>query len=157
MFPRGSKRPGLRRAIRHGRRGAAAVEFALVLPLLVFILGGIVDFARAFFELQSMVNAASEAARMAIVSSDTRVNSTAVEDRVKAFFPGDWPAEATVEVTFCTPSGTCGTGLGGHGDLVSVRVTRPFDQLFLGVFKLQQFGISPLPENLSYTASGRRQ
>lgn len=159
MPSHGSDRRNARRqGIFGGRRGAAAIEFALVLPILVFVLGGIVDFSRAFFELQTMVNAASEAARMAIVSSDTNVTPIAVQDRVKAFFPGDWPAGASVGVTSCTPSGACGAGLGGPGDLVSVQVTRPFVQLFLGVFNLPQFfGISQLPNSLSYTASGRRQ
>ena len=153
MSSHGSKKRRVRGAILGGRRGAAAIEFALVLPILVFILGGIVDFARAFFELQTMVNAASEATRMAIVSSDSSVTVASVTARVKGFFPDD-PGSTSVSVS-C--AGTCGQPLGDPDDLVSVTVSRPFDQLFLGVFNLPQFGISPLPENLTYTASGRRQ
>ena len=155
MPSHGSDRRNARRqGIFGGRRGAAAIEFALVLPILVFILGGIVDFARAFFELQTMVNAASEGARMAIVSSDSSVDEDSVRLRVRAFFPDD-PGSTTVTVN-C--SGTCSTPMGDPDDLVSITVSRPFVQLFLGIFNLPQFfGISQLPNSLSYTASGRRQ
>jgi len=155
MSSHGSNKRRIRGAIFGGRRGAAAIEFALVLPLLVFILGGIVDFSRAFFELQTMVNAASEGARMAIVSSDATVTKASVEARVRGFFPDN---PGSTEVNAQCAAGDCSCGdLGCPDALVTVTVIRDFEQLFLGVFNLPQFGISPLPENLTYTASGRRQ
>ncbi|MHA6794909.1 TadE/TadG family type IV pilus assembly protein [Pseudonocardia bannensis] len=54
----------MRRLRRHDpQRGAAAVEFALVLPLLVLLLFGIVDFARAFHTQLTLSDAAAEGAR----------------------------------------------------------------------------------------------
>lgn len=44
-------------------RGAAAVEFALVLPLLVMLLLGIVDFSNAWYTRAKYAGAAREAAR----------------------------------------------------------------------------------------------
>jgi Flp pilus assembly protein TadG len=47
--------------------GQALVEFALVLPLLLILLVGTIDFGRAVFAYNSVSNAARSAARMAIV------------------------------------------------------------------------------------------
>ena len=44
-------------------RGAAAVEFALVLPLFLMLLFGMVDFARAFNTQLTLSDAAAEGAR----------------------------------------------------------------------------------------------
>lgn len=45
-------------------RAAAAVEFALLLPVLLLVIGGIVDFGRFFYTQNVTVNAAREGARM---------------------------------------------------------------------------------------------
>jgi Flp pilus assembly protein TadG len=44
-------------------RGAAAVEMALILPLLLLIVGGIIDFGRFFYTQNIVVTAAREGAR----------------------------------------------------------------------------------------------
>ena len=48
---------------RDGRRGAAAVEFALVLPLFMTLVMGGVDYGYFFFSEQVVANAAREGAR----------------------------------------------------------------------------------------------
>ena len=53
-----------------GRRGQAAVEFALVLPILLVMLIGIVEFGRAWNEQQVITSAAREAARKAAISDE---------------------------------------------------------------------------------------
>jgi Flp pilus assembly pilin Flp len=50
--------------------GAAAVEFALLLPLLVLLLFGFIQFGLAFNTRIQATNAAREAARMAVVGID---------------------------------------------------------------------------------------
>jgi Flp pilus assembly protein TadG len=59
------------------RRGAAAVEFALVLPVLLAILMGIMDFGRAWNQMQVITDAAREGTRRAVVR-DGAVKSTTV-------------------------------------------------------------------------------
>ena len=53
-----------------GEDGAAAVEFALLLPLLVLLLFGIIEFGFAFSTRIQATNAAREAARQAVVGID---------------------------------------------------------------------------------------
>ena len=53
-----------------GQDGAAAVEFALLLPLLVLLLFGIIEFGVAFNTRIQATNAAREAARQAVVGID---------------------------------------------------------------------------------------
>jgi Flp pilus assembly protein TadG len=50
-------------------RGQALVEFALVVPLLLLLLLGVVEFARAWNTYQVITDAAREAARTAVVAN----------------------------------------------------------------------------------------
>lgn len=67
---------GSRRAVRSGgpawdaERGAAAVEFALVLVPLLMLLFGFIDFGRAYNAQQAVSAAAREAVRMEALGSD---------------------------------------------------------------------------------------
>ena len=51
------------------QRGAAAVELALVLPLLLLLLGGIVDFGRFFFAQVQFANASREGVRALVLKA----------------------------------------------------------------------------------------
>ncbi|MGD2148822.1 MAG: pilus assembly protein [Anaerolineae bacterium] len=53
------------------RRGQELLEYALVLPLLLLLIFGIVDFGLAFFAYNSVANAAREGARAGVVPSAT--------------------------------------------------------------------------------------
>jgi Flp pilus assembly protein TadG len=48
-------------------RGAAAVEFAIVLPLLLFVVFGIIEFSIIFYDKAMITNASREGARAGIV------------------------------------------------------------------------------------------
>ncbi len=61
---------GLRRYPRK-RRGATLVEFAVVLPLLLAILMGIVEFGWVFTVRQTLTNAAREGCRTAVLKAST--------------------------------------------------------------------------------------
>jgi len=52
-----------------GQRGAAAAEFALVLPLFLLLVVGAIDFGRAFWAKNTLANVAREATRYAAVRS----------------------------------------------------------------------------------------
>ena len=61
---------GLQPRSRH-RRGATAVEMALVLPLLLALVFGIIECGRAMMVQQILVNTAREAARRAVIPGAT--------------------------------------------------------------------------------------
>ena len=54
-------------ARRHGSRGVAAVEFAIVLPVFLLILFGIIDFSLMLYDKAIITSAAREGARQGIV------------------------------------------------------------------------------------------
>lgn len=60
-------------SLRRGRddRGASAVEFALVVPFLLVIVFGIVNFGFIFAQQLSLSNGARQAARYAVVDGPT--------------------------------------------------------------------------------------
>ena len=62
---------------KHNERGAAAVEFAIVLPLLVLLVFGIIQFSIAYNRTQGLHAAAREGARYAALPSNT---SSEIED-----------------------------------------------------------------------------
>ena len=62
---------------RKNQRGAAAVEFGLVLPVLLMILLGIIDYGWVFFSQLQMTNAVREGARRGVVQ-DTPAAATGV-------------------------------------------------------------------------------
>lgn len=60
-----SRRPRMNR--RHPERGASAVEFALVMPILFLLLFGIIDYGMLFFDSIGLRQGAREGARQAVV------------------------------------------------------------------------------------------
>ena len=57
-----------RDAVAAGSSGQGLMEFALVLPLIVFIVTGAVDMGRAVFAYNTLANAARHGARVAAVN-----------------------------------------------------------------------------------------
>jgi Flp pilus assembly protein TadG len=60
-----------------GELGAELIEFALVLPLLLLLVLGIVDFGFLFQRLEVITNAAREGARVAVLPGYTSADVTA--------------------------------------------------------------------------------
>lgn len=63
-------------------RGAALVELALILPLLLVVIAGIVDFGFAFQRFEVIANAAREGARIGSMSGHS---AAFVQNRVRAY------------------------------------------------------------------------
>ncbi|MGH9165359.1 MAG: TadE/TadG family type IV pilus assembly protein, partial [Acidimicrobiales bacterium] len=97
---------------RRDQRGAAAVEFALVLPLLLILVFGIVEFGRAYSAKISLTAAAREGARLLALDG----TAAAVQARVKDSAPSLNPALISFNAITspCTP-----------GNLVEVQASYP--------------------------------
>jgi Flp pilus assembly protein TadG len=75
----------IRRSGRTGEeRGAALVEFALCVPLLLVVIAGIVDFGFAFQRYEVITNAAREGARLATLPQ-YQGNDAMIKDRVRSY------------------------------------------------------------------------
>ena len=104
------------RRLRLDRSGASAVEFALVLPLLLLFIFGIIDAGRYLWEVNKAEKATQVGARMAVV---TNIVSPAIAATnyvgVSGLTQGDLvPASAlgtvTCSRTSCSCTGTCPSG-----------------------------------------------
>ena len=109
-------------------RGSAAVEFALVLPLLLLLVFGIIDFGRLLNAQLTLTQAAREGARLAAVGQPNVVGQTQaaaiglspVNVSVTSCPPSAGPsANAAVTVSysfsFITPVGAIAGFFGGSG------------------------------------------
>lgn len=98
----------------HRRRGSAVVEFAVVLPLLLAILFGIIEYGYVFMIRQSLQHAAREGCRLASLQTSVapyenvklKVNSIMDAARVSTNTPTVGPppgTSCTVEVVVSVP------------------------------------------------------
>jgi Flp pilus assembly protein TadG len=85
--------------------GAAAVEFALVVPLLLLLLLGIIEFGRVFNAQMQVTAAAREAARVMAIQKQADLSiATAIADT-----PGLTPALTSGQVVVAPGSCTTST------------------------------------------------
>lgn len=121
----------------HGepRRGAALVETALVLPIFMMIMVGIVEFGRAFMVANMLAESARHGARIAIVPGAT---NTSVESEVKtrvSELAHVRAADVTVAITIApdprnsNPNGVL--SVSQKRDLVTVAIQVPFSKVNL--------------------------
>jgi Flp pilus assembly protein TadG len=84
-----------------GDRGATAVEFALLLPIVLMMVFGLIDFGRALNAQISLTQAAREGARLAALGGST----SAVTARTQSA-AGNLGGTVTVTVTPCPANAT---------------------------------------------------
>ena len=85
-------------------RGAVAVEFALVLPILLMLLVGIMEFGKAYNTQISLTHTARETARSMVVNND---KAEAEATGIAAAGPmSPRPSTAVPSLTMATVFGT---------------------------------------------------
>jgi Flp pilus assembly protein TadG len=115
--------------------GQALVELALALPLLLLILVGIFEFARAYSIKQTLVNAAREGARTAVVQGATGTpNDSLVRVVVNSYASANNVSVDSTTITAAAPDGTARGSFGAaqSGDAVSVTVYDRYEFLLIG-------------------------
>ena len=82
-------------ALAMGRRerGAVAVEMAIILPLLLLVVGGIVDFGRLLFTQNIVTNAAREGARAWSLGYDKPTATARVDQAMLGVPSGTYQVE----------------------------------------------------------------
>ncbi len=105
-------------------KGAALLEAAITVPIILLICVGIFEFARAYQTWQVLTNAAREGARMAVItgSKDADV-TTRVRNYMKA---GALPHYDTASVTVVR-----GVALTGADTASEIKIDYPFQFMVL--------------------------
>ncbi|TFV53648.1 pilus assembly protein [Geodermatophilus sp. DF01-2] len=107
------------------QRGATAVEFAFIVPLLLVLVLGIAEFGHAFQVQGTLSAAAREGARVMALQNSPAAARTAVRDATPTLDPAITDAQITVTPTACPTTSTTPT---------NVRVTIDYPMPFLTDF-----------------------
>ena len=87
-------------------RGASVVEFALVLPVLIVLVLGIIEFGHAFQVQGTLSAAAREGARVMALQSNPAAARAAVRDAAPTLDPAITNAQITVTPAACPATNT---------------------------------------------------
>lgn len=133
-----------RRVQRRHQNGSAVVEFALLLPLLLVITFGIIEFSIALYDKAVITNASREAARAGIIYASPQLTNAQIQTVATNYCStylislGGTP---TPTVTVSHPSGTT------SGNPLTVTVTYAYTSLGMNAF------VDPMPSLLTMNAT----
>ncbi|MGI9038262.1 MAG: TadE/TadG family type IV pilus assembly protein [Gemmatimonadota bacterium] len=121
-------RDGARRGLRGDRRdsGQALAEIAIALPILLLMMVGIFEFARAYQIQQVVVNAAREGARTVVLPG---VDSDSAKKIVNNYLASGNVTPASVTVNNIDSPGT---DPGQTGNAMSVQITVDYSFTLVG-------------------------
>jgi Flp pilus assembly protein TadG len=102
--------------VRRSQKGATMVEFAIVLPLLLMLVLGTVEFGRAYNAKISVTHAAREGVREYSLTQDAAAGSAAAYNAATSLDPDIM----SVQSTGCSD-------VSDIGDPATTRVSYPFD------------------------------
>jgi Flp pilus assembly protein TadG len=88
---------------RRTRTGGAAIELAILFPILLLLLIGIVDYGRVFYTWVTVSNAARAGAEFGQQRPDTQTNT----DSMRAIAQADGNEAGTLSFTNSTPTFFC--------------------------------------------------
>lgn len=140
---------GLLHLPKSGRRGlrlqsgVAAVEFALVLPVLLLLVFGTIEFSLALYDKAVITNASREAARAGIVLKSPKLTAAQIQAVALNYCQNYLIDFGISPPTVSVPSGVNG----GFGTPLMVSVSYTYSGLGLGAL------ISPLTGPLSLSAT----
>lgn len=116
-------------------RGQALVEFALVIPVFLLVLCGILDFGFMLYSRMTVINASREGARISVTAANKTtipsLASGAVLNNVPGLNTGQLSTSTSCIAIKTAGSCTFSTTTGSQaGDAVSVRVTYTYQTFF---------------------------
>jgi Flp pilus assembly protein TadG len=85
--------------------GQSMVEFALILPIFLLILCGIIDFGWLFYNQLSLNNACREGARYAVVHTEENADTQAIINHIENLSTNVFANDGVdIKVTYSAPS-----------------------------------------------------
>jgi hypothetical protein len=128
-----------RRQGRLNRKGQALIEFALILPLVLLLVVGMLEFARAWNLHQVMTDAVREGARRAVLADDTVCPGSAESmDSVKAPM-WRYLAQSGYDPSYATMTVLPLDKFKCHGKNITVNLTLPYRIWSLGSLASSSF------------------
>jgi Flp pilus assembly protein TadG len=131
------------RKVVNSTRGAAAIEFAIVLPLLLAIVFGIIEFGAVLYNQAVITNASREAARFSAAFYTNPANATATQptcaniqdyvvNYVNTYFISFTSSSFNASNVTC-PTGTPYTNYSGYAGIVStIRIRYQYNFMLFG-------------------------
>jgi Flp pilus assembly protein TadG len=123
------------RRLFRSRDGVSAIEFAIILPVLLTILLGIFQFGTAMNDYLVLTNAAAKGALTLALSRGTTTPYTTTTSAINAAAPNLDATKITTTVTVngsaCSTDSACLTNLLA-GKTASVRTTYPCNLVIMG-------------------------
>ena len=137
----------LGRRLSPNRRGSVLLEFAIVLPVILLMMIGMVDLARAFNIWQVVVNAARVGARIVALPPGTQSNQDLLDARITEYLESNG-LEAGEQ---CTWSNSAFDGAPGSQAWVTVSC----DHTFIALAGVLQLVGSSGPPGVTLTSTSR--
>jgi Flp pilus assembly protein TadG len=139
------------RSFWRGTQGVAAVEFAILGTVLIFILGGIIDFGHSFYIGQVVTNASREGARYGVTfqvdSTATRIPPSSMSPTISSYVTTKYIAQTLVASLSPTVAASgAGYSTGTKGQPVQVTVSATKNWFLLGTI------IPHLPTTIAATS-----
>jgi hypothetical protein len=119
----------------YNERGVAAIEFAIVLPILLILLFGIIEWSILLYDKAMITNASREGARAGIVfNSGTNIDNDTIKQVVRDYAQANlitFGADGGLNIPDPTRIDLNGNGEFDAGDTLSVRVEYTYDFFIL--------------------------
>jgi Flp pilus assembly protein TadG len=140
-------------------RGQALAEFALILPLILFFIAGVVEMGRAWNVKQAVTDAAREGARYTVVKDDAIPTLDDVESKIEERLALAGVTTSTINFSSADPAcsvvADCFHNEAGYGKEMTVSVATQFPMGLMGTL-LGWAGV-PATVEISTTATMRNE
>jgi Flp pilus assembly protein TadG len=146
------------RKLARERSGGAAVEMALLAPVLVFLAAAMVDFGLGVFVKMQVQNAAQAGAEYVIANGFSTTNTTPVTTAVTtaANYSGITASPVPTQFTACPVNNTLSTVTSGstcpNGKTAGTYVTVSATATYSTILPYNQLGLS-IPSSYTFTAA----
>jgi Flp pilus assembly protein TadG len=121
----------MRRRLR-GERGASAVEFAFIVPLLILLVLGIVEFGHAFQVQGTLSAAAREGVRAMALRNDPVAAKAVARNAAASLDPGVTDAQIKINIEGGTATSCPTIGAGDTAVRLTITYPMPFLTSFFG-------------------------
>ncbi len=126
------------------QKGVAAVEFAIILPVLMIIIFGIIEFGLLLYDKQVITNASREGARAGVVVGVSRVDDAGILEVMDRYIANNlvtFGSTPSLNITIDPVEPRTGMDF---GEELTVTVTYDYDFLVLPNFVASLTGVQTL-------------